>query len=421
MRCKETRGAVEILAARRTPFGKFCGSFRYMTAPQLAAVAIKNILDASSWPLCHAIDGVYLGQAIAAGSGQHAARHAGILAGLRPGQFEAVSVNKVCASSLAALEIAVLKIRSGDAEVVLAGGMESMSTAPFLLRRFAAISGEQRMRELMRDLSPVLWDETLRDAMAYDGLVDAGSGESMGTLADACAEAFGVSRAAQERFAHRSHLYAWLAQKRGWFDAQIAEVAIPRLGLLPKIISYDECVRRPDNEAMRRLPVAFPRGEPAIASVTAATSSKIADGAAVLLLASPRAAKRLETQRVGRILAFATAPTQAERYVAAPVGAIARLLQKTGLTIRDIDLFEINEAFAVVPLLAMRALGIPRERVNIHGGAMALGHPLGASGARITMEVLCSLRAVYGRYGIAAACNGGGEAVAVLVENVARR
>jgi len=395
---------VFVLAARRTPFGKFWGALRDTPAPRLGAAAIGQIVkDTGIKP--EMIDGVCMGHVLTAGVGQHPARQAALHAGI-PWSCPAQTVNKVCSSSLAALEDASNRIRFSLARFMVAGGMESMSQAPYLLRRT-----EKQFGDFTENHDMTRSDSRLFiDSMRHDGLLDTcGDLRDMGALADMCGETHKISREEQELFAYESFSRARDAHERRLLYSQIVRV---KSG--DREVSSDEGVRIPDLEKMKGLEPAFTNN----GTVTSATSSQISDGAGALLLSSAEGGERLGIRPLARIVAFATYSSRSEWFTTAPVGAITRILEETNLSVEDIDLFEINEAFAVVPLYAMRKLDIPRKKVNIWGGAIAYGHPLGATGARIVATAIYGLIHTKGCYGIAAACNGGGEAMAVLVENL---
>lgn len=419
-----------ILAAKRTPFGKFWGALKDISAPKLAAYVLAKILeDTKVAP--ELVSGVYMGEVLTAGVGQNPARQATLLAGF-PNTCDARTFNKVCSSSLVAIDHAADKIMLGKAKLMLAGGMESMSRAPYLLKRWNKRSGNFNFYDLCQewvkkgeregnpdkynaeviDLSGQAIMERFTDSMIHDGLCDIYDANlpHMGEFADMCAKVQGISRDEQEEYSAQSHLRALGAIRDGLLGSQTVEIRLDE----KSVFSNDEGPRVSDRDKMKMLKPAFSEN----GLVTAATSSQISDGAAVILLGSISTAEKLGLRPMARIVAFAVHSQEPEWYTIAPVGAIQKVLHEAGLRLRDIDLFEINEAFAVVPLHAMRELDIPHEKVNIWGGAVALGHPIGASGARITGNLVHQLIHTNGRYGIAVACNGGGEAVAVLIENM---
>jgi acetyl-CoA C-acetyltransferase len=332
---------------------------------------------------------------VSAGAGQAPARQAAVNGGLSP-TIPAVTVNKVCGSGLKAVMLAAQAVRAGDAEFVVAGGMESMSRAPWLLEREGPALGERR----------------LTDSMLHDGLVCALSGRSMGDIADGLAAAEGIGRDDQDAFALQSHRRAVAAIEQGGFDGEIVPVLVRRGKETLKIVR-DEGPRAESNlEALAGLRPVF-RAE---GTVTAGNASIISDGAAAVMVASRETAERLGRRPLARIVASTTSGGPAEELFTAPVAAIEKVLVRARLSIEEIDLFEINEAFAVQVLACERGLGVPPDRVNVHGGAIALGHPIGASGARVLVTLLAALQARSARYGVASLCLGGGNAVAMVVE-----
>ena len=316
------------------------------------------------------IDEVILGNVLSAGVGQAPARQAALRAGLPP-TVAALTINKVCGSGLKAVMLAAQGVRCGDVDLVVAGGMESMSQAGWILPRDA----------------PALGDRQLVDSMMHDGLVCPFSNQSMGEIADGLAGRAGISREDQDRYALESHRRAVAAAASGAFTAEIVPVVVGR-GTNSKIVSHDECPRGDtDLEALANLAPAFGAG----GTVTAGNSSQISDGAAAVVVGSESAAARLGRRPLARIIAAATSGIEPQDLFIAPVEAIRRVVAKAGCSLDDIDLFEINEAFAVQMLACMRQLDLPPERVNVHGGAIALGHPIGASGARVLVTLLSAL------------------------------
>lgn len=396
---------VEIVCAARIATGKFGGALKNLPAPDLGGVVIKQVVENIGPILLGQIDEIIFGQVLQAGCGQNPARQAATSAGLsQPG---AVTINKVCSSSLTAVTVACSKIKAGDAEIVIAGGMESMSQSQYLLER--KHKPEQRnFGHKKIDVS--LADKNLIDSMLRDGLEDAyGNHPHMGKLADKIAFDHEISRAKQDEFALTSFLRARNSTKMGLFKNEI----IP-LNIDGKVFNTDEGIRETSLEKLSKLKPAF--GENG--TITAGNASQLSDGAAAMVLMSKTKTEHLRIQPMAKVIAYADYSLLPQNYPLAPVGAIEKALNQTGLEIKRIDLFEINEAFAVVPLLAMKELGIPHEKVNARGGAIALGHPIGASGARILTTLLYALKQRGGRYGLATACNGGGEAVAIIVENL---
>lgn len=386
-----------IVSACRTPIGKFRGALGSLTAPELGAVAIREALERARLEFT-LVDEVIFGNVLSAGVGQAPARQAALKAGL-PSSVAALTINKVCGSGLKAVMLADQAIRVGDAELVVAGGMECMSRAPWLVSRDA----------------PPLGTRQLPDAMLHDGLQCAFSGRAMGEIAERLAQTARISREDQDVFAVESHRRAVTAQEGGAFERELVSVTIGK-GEKATTISRDEGPRA--DCSLERLAALRPVFQ-TDGTVTAGNSSMISDGAAAVVLASVQAAERLKCQPLARIVASATTGTEPEDLFVAPVEAIHQALGRAKLALDDIDLFEINEAFAVQMLACMRPLGLASEKVNVHGGAIALGHPIGASGCRVLVTLVHALRHRGGRYGLAALCLGGGNAVAMVVERLA--
>ena len=384
-----------ILAATRTPIGKFRGALAALAATELGSAAISAAIErAGIRP--EAVEEVIMGNVLAAGVGQAPARQAALGAGL-PATVAALTINKVCGSGLKAVMLAAQAIRAGDAELIVAGGLESMSRAPFLSQRDA----------------PPLGNRLLIDALMQDGLVCARSAKAMGEIADELARREAISRRGQDDFALESHRRANRAVQEGAFAAEIVPVSVPGRKGQVIVVSQDEGPQ-PDTSAERlgSLSPAFGRE----GTVTAGNASMISDGAAALVVASERAAGRLGRRPLGRIVASATSGTEPEDLFIAPVSAIHEVLKRAGLVASQIDRFELNEAFAAQMLACLRRIDLPRDRVNVNGGAIALGHPIGASGARVLVTLLHELERSGGRYGLASLCLGGGNAVAMIVE-----
>ncbi len=386
---------VVITAARRTPIGAFQGALAAVTAPQLGAVALRAGL-ADSRAVAERVDDVILGCVLPAGLGQAPARQAALAAGL-PVSVPVSTLNKVCGSGMKAIMLGADAIRAGSARVVIAGGMESMTHAPYLLPK--ARAGYR------------LGHGQLLDHMFYDGLQNPADGELMGHFADVTARQYGFSRAEQDAFAAESVRRALAACQDGAFHEEIAPVSLTARGREQRI-EQDEPPFKCDLAKIPTLKPAFD----ADGTVTAASSSSIADGAAALVLMSQSAAQALGAPVLARLVAQASFAQAPEWFTTAPAGAVRRVLQRAGWSIGDVDLFEINEAFAVVTLAAMRDLGVEHARINVHGGACALGHPIGASGARIVVTLLHALRRRGAPRGVAALCIGGGEATAIAIE-----
>jgi acetyl-CoA C-acetyltransferase len=386
-----------ILSAARTPIGAFMGSLVSLNAPELGALAIKAALDrAGVTP--DQVSEVIMGNVLTAGVGQAPARQAALKAGL-PTTTPCMTINKVCGSGLKAVMLADQAIRCGDADVVVAGGQESMSNAPYLLPK-----GRTGYR---------YGHGQVLDSMLLDGLTDAYEPEPMGVFADRCAATCGITRQQQDDYAIESYRRALYAQEQGYFDDEIVPVTV-RSGKSEIVVKLDEEPQKVKFEKIPELKPVFTKD----GTVTAANASSIDDGAAALVLASHEWAQQHGRSPLARIVAQATYAHNPSDFNTAPIYSIERLLAKAGMTIDDVDLFEINEAFAVTALAASQHLGIPREKLNVHGGAVALGHPIGASGARILTTLLYALRRYGKRYGVAALCIGGGEATAVLIESI---
>ena len=384
-----------IVAAKRSPIGAFQGGLSSLRSPEIAGAVIKGLAGTTD-----AVDEVIMGCVLSAGVGQAPARQAAICGGLSP-EIPTTTVNKVCGSGMKALMIASDQIKLGHAHSILAGGMESMTNAPYLLPKGR---GGYRFGH----------GEVL-DHMLFDGLEDGyGNGnvvfrQAMGCFADATAEKYGFSRGDQETFARITfENYQKAAQDSAFVD-EIVPIIIGET-----IISTDEQPSRVKVDKFEKLRPAFSKE----GTVTAATSSSLADGAAVLHVMDHSHAEKLNLAPLARICGYASHAHEPKWFTTAPVGAIQKLLTQTGWSLSDVDLFEINEAFAVVPMAAIKDLGIDRAKVNINGGACALGHPIGASGARIVVTLIHALKARGLKKGIAAACIGGGEATAMAIEVV---
>jgi acetyl-CoA C-acetyltransferase len=387
---------IVIAAAARTPIGGFQGVFKDLAAPRLGAAAIGAALERAALPP-DAVDEVILGCVLPAGQGQAPARQAALAAGL-PEAAGCTTVNKMCGSGMKAIMLAHDSLCAGSAEVVIAGGMESMTNAPYLLDRARAGYRIGHARML--------------DHMMMDGLEDAyGDHLPMGAFAEACAEAYQFSRDAQDSFAIASLERARKASADGTFEREIIEVTAP-VGRAERIVVTDERPLEAKLDKIATLRPVFKEG----GTVTAASSSAISDGAAALVLMRRSTAERRGLAPLATILAHATHAQAPSAFATAPIGALQKLMARTGWSLGDVDLFEINEAFAVVTMAAMQELSLPHEKVNVHGGACALGHPIGASGARIVVTLLNALRKYGLRRGAATLCIGGGEATALAVE-----
>ena len=381
----------------RTPIGGFCGVFENTSAQVLGSAAAKAALARSGIRLDQ-VDEVIFGNVISAGLGQNVARQVAIGSGLSP-SVGATTVNKVCGSGLKAVMLAAQAIQCGDASIVLAGGTENMSRAPYLLER---ARGGYRMG-----------NGELIDSMIKDGLWDVYNNVHMGTCGDRCAEKYGFTRQAQDDFAVASFKRAIDAANKGFFSQEIEPVQV-KAGREVISVSEDETPKKFNEEKLRKLRPAF--GDKG--TITAGNASSINDGAAAVMVLSAEKIKSLGLKPQAKILGYATHSREPEWFTLAPIGAIAKLLKSLSLEASKVDLFEINEAFAVVPMAAMTELGIPHEKVNVHGGAVALGHPIGASGARTLVTLLNAMKQRGARIGVDCLCIGGGEAAAVAVERV---
>ncbi len=388
---------VVITSAVRTPIGSFNGALAPLKAPQLGSIVIREALKRSQLKP-EQVQQVIMGNVITAGVGQAPARQAAIFAGL-PTSVDCMTINKVCGSGLKAVMLARNEIALGEADIVVAGGMESMSNAPYLLDK-ARWGYRMGHAELI-------------DAMIRDGLWDVYNNFHMGNAAELCARECNIPREAQDEFAVLSYKRALEAQEKGYFKEEIVPVPVPqKKGEI--IVEEDEEPKKARFEKIPTLRPAFEKN----GTVTAANASKINDGASAVVVMAEETAQALGIKPLARIVAQATASKDPEWFTTAPADAIQRVLQKAQMTVDDIDLFEINEAFAVVTIAVDNILGIPVEKVNIAGGAVALGHPIGASGARILTTLIHNLKRTGGKRGIASLCIGGGEAVAVIIEMV---
>ena len=380
---------VVIASAVRTPVGCFNGGLSSVPATRLGSIVITEAIKRAGIRTTD-VDEVIMGNVLSAGLGQSPARQASIGAGL-PYTTNCLTVNKVCGSGLKAVMLASQSIALGDAEIVVAGGMESMSRAPYLLEkaRFGYRMG----------------DGNIIDSMIKDGLWDVYNNIHMGSCAEIVASKYDIDRDEQDRYALQSYQRAIEAQKKGYFTEEIISV---------DNIAIDEEPNRHDLSKLKTLSPVFKEG----GGTTAGNSSKISDGAASVVIMSGDKTKALKIKPMAKIIAYASQGVKPEMFSIAPVGAIKKILKKTGLSLNDIDLFEINEAFSASILAVIRELALDEGRLNIHGGAIAIGHPIGASGARILTTLLYAMKRKNAKRGIAAICIGGGEAVAMLVERV---
>ncbi|TFW28320.1 acetyl-CoA C-acetyltransferase [Massilia horti] len=393
---------IVIVGAARTPMGAFQGDFSSKNASDLGAVAIKAAVERAGLAP-ETVEHVYFGNCLMAGQGQAPARQALLKAGL-PLSTGAVTLSKMCGSAMQAAIFAHDVLKAGSADVVVAGGMESMTNAPYLI---------PKARGGYRIGHGVMFDHMMLDGLedAYSRNEKTGEGRSMGTFAEECVAKYGFTREQQDAFAIASVKRAQTAGEEGWFDWEIAPVTVAsRQG--ETVISKDEGPAKAKVDKIPSLKPAFKKD----GSVTAASSSSINDGAAALVMMRESTAKQLGLAPIARIVGHATHAQEPDWFTTAPVGAMKKLFDKTGWTAKDVDLFEINEAFAAVPMAAMHDLDIAHDKVNVHGGACALGHPIGASGARIIVTLLGALKRTGGKRGVASLCIGGGEATAMAIE-----
>jgi acetyl-CoA C-acetyltransferase len=389
---------VVILGAARTPIGRFMGGLASVPASRLGSVVITEALRRAGVPPDR-VDEVYMGIILAAGLGQAPARQASLFAGL-PNSVPATTVNKMCGSGLKAAMLGAQAIVARDADVIVAGGMENMSAAPYLL---------DRAREGYR-----LGHASLVDSMIKDGLWDAYNDMHMGSCAELLAREHRISRQEQDDFARRSYTRALEAMESGHFRHEITPVVVRADGGPGEMVAEDEEPRRFDAKKLATLQPVFEAG----GTVTVANASSISDGAAAVVLAADDVASQLGLRPLARIVGQAVSATAPEWFTIAPAAAITRLLDRVGWSRDSVDLYEINEAYAVVVIAVARQVGLDMERVNVHGGAVALGHPIGASGARILTTLLYAMQEREARRGVAAVCLGGGEAVSLALERV---
>ncbi|WP_019139826.1 acetyl-CoA C-acetyltransferase [Noviherbaspirillum massiliense] len=389
---------IVIVGAARTPMGAFQGDFSALSAHDLGAVAIRAAVERAGLEPVH-VNEVLFGNCLMAGQGQAPARQAAIKAGL-PVSAGAVTLSKMCGSAMKAAMIGYDSLIAGSNEVVVAGGMESMTNAPYLIPK---ARGGYRIGHAM-----------MYDHMMLDGLEDAyEKGRSMGTFAEECAAKYQFTREAQDAYAIESVKRAQAATNDGSFKWEIAPVTVAAKGG-DVVIDKDEGPLKAKLDKIPALKPAFKKD----GTITAASSSSINDGAAALVLMRESTAKKLGCKPIARVLGHATHSQEPNWFTTAPVGAIEKLYKKVGWSTKDVDLFEINEAFAAVPMAAMKEHGIEHSRVNIHGGACALGHPIGASGARIIVTLIGALQKTGGKKGVASLCIGGGEGTAMAIELV---
>jgi acetyl-CoA C-acetyltransferase len=389
---------VFILSAVRTPIGGFCGALSPLSATQLGTEVIGAAVREAGIS-AELVQEVYMGNVLSANLGQSPARQASRFAGL-PDTTDCTTVNKVCASGLKAITLGAQAIMTGQADIVVAGGMESMSNVPFYA------SGVRRGTKL--------GNTALTDGIIKDGLWDVYNDFHMGSAGELCAKEFGFSREEQDEYAALSYRRALEAMQQHKFDREIIPIAVPGPKGTSTVVQEDEDPHKAQFDKIPRLqPVFDPDG-----TITAANASNLNDGAAAVVLISERKMQELALAPLARLVGFADAARAPEWFTIAPSDAVTKVLQNTGRTTADIDFYEINEAYACVALANSRLLGIPVKKLNVYGGAVALGHPIGTSGARIMCTLLSVLHQEQGHYGIAAVCNGGGGATAALVERV---
>jgi len=389
---------IVILSYARTPMGSFQGALSPLSATELGATAVKAAVDRAGIS-GEQVDKVFMGNVLSAGLGQAPARQAALGAGL-PKSAEAVTINKVCGSGMQAAIFAHDMLDAGSADLIVAGGMESMTNAPYLSKKYR--SGAR------------IGHDTVYDHMMLDGLEDAYEpGRAMGTFAEDAAREYQFTREQQDQFAIESLRRANDAITSGKFDKEITPVTVvTRKGEVT--VDRDEQPGKGNPEKIPQLRAAFAKD----GTITAATSSSISDGAAALVLTRQSVADELGKQPIARVIAHAAAAQAPEKFTSAPVPAIEKVLKKAGWSVDDVDLWEVNEAFACVAMIAMRDIGIPHEKINVNGGATALGHPIGASGARIVTTLIAALQDRGLKRGVASLCIGGGEATAMAVELV---
>ena len=388
---------VYIVSAVRTPMGSFLGGLSSVPATQLGSVAIKGALSKGSVSTS-IVDEVFMGNVVSAGLGQAPARQAAIFAGI-PDTVPCTTINKVCASGMKSVMLAAQTISLGDADIVIAGGMENMSSIPHYLHG---------------RLGTKFGSTTLEDGMQKDGLVDAYDNNAMGVSADACAVKYGFSREDQDAYAIQSYQRSAEASRSGKFSDEVIPVEIPQRRGATILMTEDEEFKNVKIEKIPTLRAAFSKE----GTVTAANASTINDGAAALVLMSFEKATELKFTPIAKIRSFADAAQEPKWFTTAPSKAIPKALEKAGISIDEVDYFELNEAFSVVGLANIKILGLKNDRVNVNGGAVSLGHPLGVSGARIIIALASVLKQKNAKIGAAGICNGGGGASALIIESL---
>ncbi len=387
-----------IVSAARTPVASFQGSLSSMRSPDIGGVAIRAAVERAKIKP-EQVEVCVIGCVLPAGLGQSPARQAMFAAGL-PKEVSALTVNKVCSSGIISVMLADQAIRAGDRNIVVAGGMESMTNAPYTLPN---ARGGYR-----------LGDGKIVDTAVCDGLWDIYTNQHMGACAELCAKTYGVSRKEQDDFAVASYKKALAAMEKGFFDEEIVSVKIPQKKDEPVIFAKDEEPPRVKFEKLPTLPTPFAKD----GTVTPGNASSISDGAAAVVVMNEAKAKDLGLKPMARIVSAAVFSRESEWFTMAPVGAIKLALQKAKLSVADIDLFEINEAFSVVTIMAIREFKLDPSKVNVNGGSVAIGHPIGASGTRILTTLLYAMKHRGAKRGLATLCNGGGEATAIIVESI---
>lgn len=389
---------VFIVSAVRTPMGSFLGSLSAVPATKLGAVAVKGALDKIGLDPKQ-VQEIYMGNVLQAGEGQAPARQVALGAGLS-NETPSTTVNKVCASGMKAVSMAAQAIKAGDADVIVAGGMENMSSVPHYYNARNATK---------------LGDVKMQDGMVLDGLTDVYNKVHMGVCAEKCATDYSISREEQDNFAIESYKRAAKAWSEGKFADEVVPVEIPQRKGDPVIFAEDEEYKTVNFDRIPSLPTVFKKEE---GTVTAANASTLNDGASALILVSKEKMEELGLKPLARIVSYADAAQAPEDFTTAPSKALPIALKKAGLEVSDIDFFEFNEAFSVVGLANNKILGLDASKVNVNGGAVAIGHPLGSSGSRIIVTLINVLKQNNGKYGAAAICNGGGGASAIVIENM---
>jgi len=389
---------VFIVSAVRTPMGSFMGSLSTVPATKLGATAVKGALDKISLDPKN-VQEIYMGNVLQAGAGQAPARQVAIGAGLS-NETPSTTINKVCASGMKAVTMAAQAIKAGDADVIVAGGMENMSMVPHYYNARNATK---------------LGDVKMQDGMVLDGLTDVYNKVHMGVCAEKCATDYSFSREDQDNFAIESYKRSAKAWSEGKFAEEVVPVTIPQRKGDPVIFAEDEEYKAVNFDRLPTLPTVFKKEE---GTVTAANASTLNDGASALVLVSKEKMEELGLKPLAKIVSYADAAQEPENFTTAPSKALPIALKKAGLEISDIDFFEFNEAFSVVGLANNKILGLDASKVNVNGGAVALGHPLGSSGSRIIVTLINVLKQNNGKYGAAAICNGGGGASAIVIENM---